>query len=69
MRHRTFRAVVPGGRVAVSAFSAYFQVRFLEDSDDFDAATGVNHEYTEVLDPDGEPLPCEVWTSCFTPAS
>ncbi len=34
------RAVRPGGRVAVSAFSAYFQVRYLEDADTFDADRG-----------------------------
>ena len=34
------RAVRPGGAVAVSAFSAYFMVRFLEEHDSFDAARG-----------------------------
>ena len=43
----------PGGRLALSAFSAYFQVRYLEDGDDFDADRGVNHERTEVRDPAG----------------
>ena len=41
------RAIKPGGRVAFSAFSSYFPVRFLEDQDTFDAATGVNHETTD----------------------
>ncbi len=61
------RAVRPGGRVAVSAFSAYFQVRWLEDSDDFDADAGVNRETTEVMDGDGVAVGCEAWTTCFTP--
>ena len=61
------RAVRPGGRVAVSAFSAYFQMRFLELTDTFDAAAGVNHERTEVRDPDGVVAPAELWTTCFTP--
>ena len=61
------RAVVPGGKVAVSAFSAYFQVRFLESTDSFDADHGVNHERTELLDADGEPQAADLWTSCFTP--
>ncbi len=61
------RAVRPGGRVAVSAFSAYFQTRFLEATDTFDAAAGVNHERTEVRDPDGVVAPAELWTTCFTP--
>ena len=61
------RALRPGGRVAVSAFSAYFQVRFLEDTDRFDARTGVNHERTELRAPDGARATHDLWTSCFTP--
>jgi SAM-dependent methyltransferase len=60
------RAVRPGGRVAISAFSAYFQVRFLEDST-FDADRGVNHERTTVKDPEGNDAEFELWTTCFTP--
>lgn len=61
------RAVRPGGRVAVSAFSAYFQVRFLEERDRFDAATAVNAERTEVRDPTGDAMPVDLWTTCMTP--
>ncbi len=61
------RALVPGGLSAVSAFSAYFQMRYLEDFDTFDAARGVNHETTEVRDEQGVPVPAELWTTCFTP--
>ncbi len=61
------RAVRPGGKVAVSAFSAYFQVRYLEEGDDFDAATGVNREVMEVMDPEGTAVAYEAWTTCFTP--
>ena len=60
------RAVKPGGRVAVSAFSAYFQVRFLEEST-FDADTGVNHERTTVKDEAGRDAEFDLWTTCFTP--
>jgi SAM-dependent methyltransferase len=60
-------ALRPGGRLAVSAFSAYFQVRYLEDTDAFDAATGVNHEVTEVRDPDGTAASVDLWTTCSTP--
>ena len=59
------RAVVPGGRLALSAFNAYFQVKYGEG--DFDARTGVNHEHTEVRDEAGAPKPVELWTHCFTP--
>ena len=60
-------AVRPGGRIAVSAFSAYFQVRWLEDADEFDAAAGVNHERTSIRSESGEERDAELWTSCFTP--
>ena len=60
-------ALRPGGTVAVSAFSSYFQVRWLEDHDAFDAAGAVNHEHTEVRDPAGAVAPAELWTTCYTP--
>ena len=60
-------ALRPGGRLAVSAFSAYFQVRYLEHTDSFDAASGVNHEHTSIRSPEGVEAPAELWTTCFTP--
>jgi SAM-dependent methyltransferase len=61
------RALKPGGRLALSAFSAYFQLRYLEDQDTFDAAAGVNHERTVVKDADGSEAEVDLWTTCFTP--
>jgi SAM-dependent methyltransferase len=61
------RAVRPGGRVAVSAFSSYFMVRYLEDHDRFDVSRGVNHERTSVRSERGEARDVDLWTSCFTP--
>lgn len=61
------RALRPGGRLALSAFSAYFQVRFLEDTGSFDAERGVNHEQTSVRDEAGLEKPSDLWTTCFTP--
>jgi SAM-dependent methyltransferase len=60
------RALRPGGRLACSAFSAYFQVRFLDDST-FDADLGVNHERTTVKDEAGNESEFDLWTTCFTP--
>lgn len=60
-------ALAPGGRLVVSAFSAYFQLRYLEDRDSFDADRGVNHEHTTLKDETGRETPAELWTSCFTP--
>lgn len=57
----------PGGRLALSAFSAYFQLRWWEEGDTFDAATGVNHERTTVRSPSGDEREVDLWTSCFTP--
>jgi SAM-dependent methyltransferase len=62
------RAVKPGtGRLALTAFSAYFAVRFLEDTDAFDAATGVNVEQTTLKNSEGDEIPFELDTTCFTP--
>ena len=61
------RALKPGGRVGVSAFSAYFMCRYLEDHDTFDAAAGVNHERTTVKDEQGSDAEFDLWTTCFTP--
>lgn len=60
-------ALGPGGRLAVSAFSSYFQLRWLEDQDAFDAATAVNHETTELRDDAGVRSDAELWTTCYTP--
>jgi SAM-dependent methyltransferase len=60
-------AVRTGGRVAVSAFSAYFAMRHLEPGDTFDAQRGVNHERAEVRDPQGRTASFDLWTTCFTP--
>jgi SAM-dependent methyltransferase len=61
------RALRPGGRLAVSAFSALFQVRYLEAQDTFDVEAGVNHERTVVKDEQGLDAEVDLWTTCFTP--
>ena len=63
------RALRPGGRLALSAFSAYFVVKHWSDDPNasFDAATGVNHERTEIRSESGEVAPAEMWTGCYTP--
>lgn len=60
-------AAKPGGRVAFTAFSAYFAVRFIEETDRFDAEAGVNHEVAGVKNPQGEERDFDLWTSCYTP--
>ena len=61
-----FRALRPGGRLALTAFNAYFSVRFQTDAA-FDAATGVSHERTEIRDEQGRAVETDLWTTCFTP--
>ena len=61
------RAVRPGARLALSAFSAYFQVRYLQEGSNFDAESGVNHERTTIKDEQGTDAEVDLWTSCFTP--
>ena len=61
------RALKPGGRLALSAFNAFFVVRHLEPRDTFDPATGVNHERATLRDPDGNEREFDLWTTCFTP--
>jgi SAM-dependent methyltransferase len=63
---RIVRAVVPGGAVAVTAFSAYFALRFLEDGEEFDLETGVLHEIATVRNNEGDERPFDAWTTCFT---
>jgi len=61
------RALRPGGRAAVSAFSAYFQVRYPQEQGTFDIATGVHHERTVLKDEAGADLEADLWTTCYTP--
>ncbi len=60
------KALRPGGRLALSAFSSYFVVRHWEGAD-FDADSGVNHERTEIKSETGESKTVDLWTGCYTP--
>jgi SAM-dependent methyltransferase len=61
------RLLRPGGRIALTAFSSYFQVKYLAEDNGFEATSGTNHEHTEVRDRDGDALPADLWTTCYTP--
>jgi SAM-dependent methyltransferase len=61
------RSLRPGARLALSAFSSYFQVRHLDGGATFDAGTGIAHEHTVVKNEAGEEAPTELWTTCYTP--
>jgi SAM-dependent methyltransferase len=62
------RALKPRARAAVTAFSAYFQVRHTEAmGSTFHAMRGVNHERTTIKSEAGEDADVDLWTTCFTP--
>jgi SAM-dependent methyltransferase len=63
---RIGRAVRPGGGVALTAFSSYFAVRWLEENEHFDPRTGVLHEIAQLRNEAGEEQPFDLWTTCFT---
>ena len=60
------RALKNDGRVALSAFNAYFAVKYHEGAT-FDADTGVAHERTEVKNQSGLGIEVDLWTGCYTP--
>ena len=60
------RALRPGGRLALSAFNAYFSVKY-HDEADFAAAAGISAERTELRSDDGDVLEADLWTACYTP--
>lgn len=56
----------PGGVLALSAFNAYFAVKYHEGAD-FDADRGISHELTEIRSDDQEVRTVDLWTGCYTP--
>lgn len=61
-------ALKPGGRLVLSAFSSYFQVRHQHgEGGEFDVDAGVMHEKTQVKDAAGVDLDADLWTTGFTP--
>jgi SAM-dependent methyltransferase len=60
------RALRGGGRLALTAFNAYFAVRYHRDAV-LDAERGLAHERTEVRDEHGESREVDLWTGCYTP--
>jgi SAM-dependent methyltransferase len=60
------RALRPGGRCAISAFSSYFSVKYQTDAT-FDAGAATATEVTEVRDEAGVAKAVELHTTCYTP--
>lgn len=61
------RALRPGGRLAVSAFSSYFVARHQEAGETFDCDRGVNHERAVLRNESGAEATFDLWTTCYTP--
>lgn len=61
-------ALRPGGRLALSAFSSWYAVRWLGEGERFDASTAVLHETAKVWDRSGtEEAGFSLASTCFTP--
>jgi SAM-dependent methyltransferase len=60
------QALRHGGRLALSAFSSYFVVKYHEEAT-FDAESGVSHERTEIRSEVGDQKTVDLWTGCYTP--
>jgi SAM-dependent methyltransferase len=63
---RIAASIRAGGRLALTAFSAAFAARFLEEGESFDPATGVLHEKSTVRNEEGVEQVFDAWTTCFT---
>lgn len=63
---RMTEAVRPGGRVVVTAFSAYHAARFQTEAS-LDADRGIVHEVTTIRDEDGAEHDVDLWTGVYTP--
>ena len=63
---RLARALRPGGRLALTAFSSYFALAHLEPGESFDARTGVLYERATVRNDRGADREFDLWTTCFT---
>lgn len=64
--HGIRRSLKDGAGVALSAFNAYFAVKYHELAT-FNADTGVAHEHTEIKNQAGEAREVDLWTGCYTP--
>lgn len=61
------RVLRPTGRLALTAFSLAFAVRFAAPEDAIDLSRGLVHTPAEVRGPDGERRVFDLWTACYTP--
>jgi SAM-dependent methyltransferase len=60
------RVLRPGGRLALTAFSLPFAVRWLAPGDAFDADRGLLYSRADVRGADGESRAFDLWTQCYS---
>ena len=64
---RMTEALKPGGRLALTAFSALFEAAQARPEANFDVDAGIVHEKMTVKDDGGRDKEVEAWTSVYTP--
>lgn len=64
---RMFEAVLPRGRVVLTAFSALYEAARPRPEATFDADRGIVHESTVIKDPTGAEHEVDLWTGVYTP--
>lgn len=64
---RMTEALKPGGRMALTAFSALFEAAQARPEATFDVDAGIVHEKMTVKDEGGRDKEVEAWTSVYTP--
>ena len=64
---RMAEATKPGGRLAITAFNAYFEAAHPREGAELDPDAGIVHERSTLRDPDGEETEVSLWTGVYTP--
>ena len=64
---RMMESATPGGRVVLTAFSAYFEARAARPDARLDADHGIVHERTTIVAEDGREEAVDLWTGVYTP--
>ena len=64
---RMAEALEPGGRLALTAFSALYEARHPRDEAHLDADAGIVYERTTIKDESGRDKEVDLWTGVYTP--
>ena len=64
---RMAEALKPGGRLALTAFSAFYEARHPREDAHLDVDAGIVHERTTIKDESGRGEEVDLWTGVYTP--